>query len=141
MADILLQMISSESSLVQSVAEVVQSISGLQFKSVPTYANAGRSLRDPIPAVIIAHLQEPADAQRIASLIQETTTLAKRVVTLVIVDGNQPEQTLAMLRHGVAECLERPLNLRRLAYLLDVHTLRLRHGAGHAQPESRRAQH
>src|SRR5262249_40683376 len=42
-------------------------------------------------------------------------------------EGSNPEQALALTRLGVAECLCRPLDLNRLAYLIDSLTIRARY--------------
>ena len=48
------------------------------------------------------------------------------VVTLVIAEEYNAEQAFSLLRAGAADYLDRPLNLRRLAYLMDVLTIRAR---------------
>ena len=136
MADVLVQMVSSEPTLIRSVAEVAHSIGGLQLRTVSTYADARLALRGCGPAVMILHLVNQADAERIVGLTQEMVALRKSIATVVIAEGHQPEQTLTILRQAVADCLERPLNLRRLTYLLDVLTLRLRYRSGPAQLDS-----
>jgi DNA-binding NtrC family response regulator len=47
--------------------------------------------------------------------------------TLVISDDYRPEQKARLLKEGVADYLVRPINLRRLAYLIDVLTIEARH--------------
>src|SRR5262249_47179213 len=51
-----------------------------------------------------------------------------------ICDTYRAEQTLALLRQGAADCLARPLDLHRLAYLADTLTIRARYLARRAKP-------
>src|SRR5690348_4904860 len=56
------------------------------------------------------------------------------VAAIAICENANPEQILALSRLGVAECLCRPLDLGRLAYLIDSLTIEARYALRH-RPE------
>src|SRR5262249_30034781 len=55
---------------------------------------------------------------------------------VVICDDYRAEHTLALLRQGAVDCLARPLDLHRLAYMADMLTLRPRYLARKSAPAS-----
>ena len=66
-------------------------------------------------------------ATGVTRLLQAIAMTNPSVVTLVLSDRYHAEQALALLRLGVADYLARPLDLSRLAYLVDVLTLQARY--------------
>lgn len=59
--------------------------------------------------------------------IDEITEGASRIPVIVLCDHDDPEFRLELLRHGAIDCLPRPLDLSRLAFLIDMLTLRARY--------------
>jgi DNA-binding NtrC family response regulator len=120
--------------LSRSVEKAVGSVSHLRLATVPTLADALEALRQPDLALVLVHLAGAADAQRVAGLLREMAAARRPVPTLVIGEPYDAEQAFRLLRLGAADYLERPLDLRRLGYLLDVLTVRVRHAPRPAAP-------
>src|SRR5262245_5242103 len=127
-------LITRDSTLSRSVEEAVASVSHLGLRTVPTLADAFEALQQPDLALVLVHLASPGDADRVAGLLREMVAARRPVATLVIGEKYDAEQALRLLRLGVADYLDRPLDLRRLGYLLDVLTVRVRHAPRKAAP-------
>src|SRR5262245_25473316 len=123
-----------DSTLSRSVEKAVGSVSHLRFATVPTLADALEALRQPDLALLLVHLASPADADRVAGLLRAVAAARRPVATLALGEHYDAEQALRLLRLGVADYLDRPLDLRRLGYLLDVLTVRVRHAPRKAAP-------
>src|SRR5262249_49679741 len=67
-------------------------------------------------------------------LLHAVAAARRPVATLALGEHYDAEQALRLLRLGVADYLDRPLDLRRLGYLLDVLTVRVRHAPRPAAP-------
>src|SRR5262249_15619319 len=127
-------LVTRDAKLSRSVEEVAGSVSHLRLTTVPTFADAAGTLGQPELALVLAHLAEDGDADRVASLLRDMATTRRPVATLVLGERHDAEQALRLLRLGVADYLDRPLDLRRLGYLLDVLTVRVRYAPRPAAP-------
>src|SRR6516164_6756895 len=122
-------LICDDSPLIKSVQEVVRSIDKLRLRIV---AGTEELFSPPgqIPdAVILIHLARGSDGARAARLLRMLTSAQQSVPVIVLIDEHRPEQILELLRLGAADCLSRPLDLRRLSYLIDVLSVRARYTA------------
>src|SRR5215468_8991927 len=134
MHDSAVLLVTRDPNLARSVEEVAGSVSHLGLRTVPTLADAFEALQQPDLALVLVHLAGAADAERVAGLLREMVAARRPVATLALGEDYDAEQALRLLRLGVADYLERPLDLRRLAYLLDVLTVRVRHDPRPAAP-------
>src|SRR6266699_3131749 len=110
-------LVTRDPTLSHSVEDAVGSVRHLRLATVPTLADA----------LVLVHLAGTGDAERVAGLLREMAAARRPVATLVVGEKYDAEQALRLLRLGVADYLERPLDLRRLGYLLDVLSVRVRH--------------
>jgi DNA-binding NtrC family response regulator len=122
-------LITRDSSLSETFCKVVDAVKGCQLT---VFANLDESLPHidhPDSAVVVLHLAENAIAaeDELGRLLQQITARRLAVAVLVVLDAHRPDQILATLRMGVADCLVRPIDLRRAAFLIDSLTLRARH--------------
>lgn len=127
MADALVQLVTADPTLIRSAEEIVRALGNIQLLSEPTLETIAYRGRKTAAALIV-HLVQPADADRLILLMEQMAASRTSIATVAIADGHWPEQVLKLLRRGVVECFERPLNLGRFNYLLDVLTLRARCG-------------
>jgi DNA-binding NtrC family response regulator len=118
---------SSDPSLVSAVKEVVQTVGGVKVEVAPPEELSLRLGREPA-ALLMLHLAGPGDGTDAAKLMRQLQRLRIAVPVVVLSDGHDPEQELALLRLGAADFLTRPLNLGRLGYLVEKHTLTARLG-------------
>jgi DNA-binding NtrC family response regulator len=119
-------LVSRDASLQKSAEEAIGSIHGLRLQVVPTFDDALGLLRAPELTVLLAHLTAAGDSAKMADLLQNLALLKRSVATLAIAEHYDAEEALRVLRLGAADYLDRPLQLRRLTYLLDVLTVRAR---------------
>jgi two-component system, NtrC family, response regulator HydG len=122
---------SSDPALVSAVKEVIHSVGGLTLEMASREDLQSRLGQDPL-ALVLFHRTGSRDGADAAALIREMERFRIQVPILILSDTDDPEQELALLRLGAADFLTRPLNLGRLAYLVEKHTLKARLGR---QPE------
>ena len=127
-------LISADHTLVEGVTEVVEAIADLDLHVVSRTSDALARLRRGGTAMLLVHLPADADVTQVTPLLQFVATSGAATPTVVITDVYRADQTLALLRQGTADCLGRPLDLHRLAYLADTLTLRARYLARLAEP-------
>src|SRR6266487_3952329 len=100
-------------------------VTALLITSDSTLSNALQEVTD---SVSVLHLgRRKSDADEVARLLERGRIQRRKVAMIVISDQPNPELALALSSAGMAEFLERPLNLHRLSYLADVLTIRARH--------------
>jgi two-component system response regulator HydG len=117
---------SSDPSLAGAVKKIVQSVGNLTLEVAARQEELpDRLSREPV-TLLLLHLREPGDGADAADLMRELERLRIRLTVLVLSDFDDPEQELALLRLGAADFLTRPLNLGRLGYLVEKHTLQAR---------------
>jgi DNA-binding NtrC family response regulator len=116
-------------SLEQVLHETVRSVGNLQLVAVPGVDEAlDRLDREPADLVLF-HQAEGEDASEVVRLIRELSSGGRPLATLVLSDRHRAEEALALLRLGVVDYLSRPLDLNRIAYLINGLTLRARYAA------------
>jgi two-component system, NtrC family, response regulator HydG len=126
-------LVSSDPSLVTMVQGVVDSIRNLRLNVCDRLGDAA-GLRQEGVVVVVVHLPGDGDADPVGRLLRAVAASGKPLATLVISDTHRADHALALLRQGAADYLSRPLDLNRLAYLLDVLTVRARYAAAAAAP-------
>jgi DNA-binding NtrC family response regulator len=121
-------LVSQDSSLIEAAREVISSTRGFQLEVVADIETACTEIveHDRI-LVILVHLDEQMNVAELTRILQAVAQTGRPVVTIVIREHDNPEQALALVRLGVAECLSRPLDLGRLSYLIDSLTIEARY--------------
>jgi DNA-binding NtrC family response regulator len=76
---------------------------------------------------ILVHLDGETNVAVLTRILQAIAQSQRPVATIAICEDSNPEQALALGRLGVAECLCRPLDISRLAYLIDSLTIEARY--------------
>jgi len=115
--------------LVKAVAEVIQSIRGLQLTVVADIETACNEILEQAQVVVtLVHLDGKTNVSGLTRVLQLHVPDRRPMVTIVISDQAHPEQALILSRLGVAECMSRPLDLGRLSYLVDWLTIEARYG-------------
>ena len=127
-------LLTGDLALVKVVEGVIQSIPTLGRKTAGPAAPAGPRLGRPDVALVLVHLPAGGDVAEAARLLKAVAAARRPVAAVVLSDRYQAEQALALMRAGAADCLERPLDLARLAYLADVLTVRQRYAAPRQEP-------
>jgi two-component system response regulator HydG len=111
---------------------MVSQIDQLDLKVVPDANSALANVQDESVALVIFHFVDSADYRGVDGVLGEITR-----PTLVISDDFRPAEAVQLLKRGIADYMTRPLDLRRLAFLLDALTISARHGTSkHANPSS-----
>jgi DNA-binding NtrC family response regulator len=127
MTDSTMVLISTHSDLSQTVADLVADIPGLSLQIVSTTDQALLFVQREEAALVVVHSARAGDGEDALSFIQHVAAAQRSIATLVIGEQYQAQQALALLRAGAADYLARPLDLGRLAYLIEMLTLRARH--------------
>jgi two-component system response regulator HydG len=113
-------LISTDSTLVASVGEAVESINGLDLKVVDDVDRAGLMIGSGKILVVVYHLNEDRSVTGVTRLLQTIALERPGVSMLVVSETHRPTQALALLRLGVADCLPRPLDLNHFTCLVEL---------------------
>ena len=122
-------LVCSDPPLVEIVRGTIETTTGFRLEVVADIDQACNSIIDHDQVLVaLIHLKKQIHVAGFTQLLQTIALTRPSVVTLAIAEEHHPEQMLALLRLGVRDCLSRPLDLGRLAYLVDLHTIEARHG-------------
>jgi two-component system response regulator HydG len=127
-------LIGTDPSLVEPIQGSLRSLDHLHLTIVAGLDEAHRRLQRDRVVLLLVHMTEKTPLDEVRGLLQTVTALKQSIAVLVLSDRYHADHALALLRHGAADYLSRPLDLRRLAYLADVLTVRSRYTAPGAQP-------
>lgn len=122
-------LISDDHRLANSIQKLLDPIAHLRLEIVPGYDSATGFLRRNEVVLILAHLSAKFEAENICNLVKTQAAVQQKTAIVVIGEPVFAEQGLSLLRHGIAEYLERPLNISRFSYLLETLTVRVRYEA------------
>jgi two-component system response regulator AtoC len=118
--------ISDDPTFIEPIGEIVQSVERLKMVVVPgvdgAYAYDGWEK----VALVLIHQRRRGSTGEISRLLQMISAAKRAIATLVIGDHYDSEQALTLLRLGVADYLNWPEDETRLAYLIEVLTIRSR---------------
>jgi hypothetical protein len=98
-----MMLISSDSSLVGSVGEVVRSIDGFVLEVFEDVDQVCLQVGREDVVIVLFHLDERSSVASVTRLLQTISIEKPSVITLVISDEHRSEQGLALLRLGVAD--------------------------------------
>jgi DNA-binding NtrC family response regulator len=119
-------LISNDSELAAAVESAAASVRGCVVRWVAGLDELGSRLLDESVCLAIVHVGVNGERAALDDAIREACLPQPRVATLVIRDVYDGEHELWCHRVGVRECLTRPLDLGRLAYVIDALTIRAR---------------
>src|SRR3954453_7513985 len=106
--------------------EIIRRVAGLRLMVVSgadeVLARAGRGA----VGLVLIHQGEAEDATEATRIIRGLIAGGRTTPALVISETHRAKEALGLLRLGAADYLSRPLDLNRLAYLVDMLTLRAR---------------
>jgi DNA-binding NtrC family response regulator len=119
-------LVSIDRVLATAVETAIGSILRCQARWIADLGDLDASLRDDSVCLAIVHVRAGADHGPLDASLQRLCALKPRVATLIVRDVFDGEHDVRCLRMGVRECLTRPLDLRRLTYLIDSLTMRSR---------------
>jgi DNA-binding NtrC family response regulator len=128
-------LITSAPSLVASVQDVLPTIADLRLRVQENFEEAAAQLELGGVSLVLAHLPGGEELDGVRRLLQAVTCCKMPVPVLVIADRYHAGQALTLLRRGVVDYLSQPLDLSRLAYLVDMLTVRARYESRPAQAE------
>jgi DNA-binding NtrC family response regulator len=113
-------MVGGDPALQRIVHEVVAPNPVRRLENVESLSGAVvRASRGDV-ALVLVHLADRKDAAQVARLLKGGGPHGRGLPTVVISDLPDVELTLKLLKMGVTECLKRPLDLRRLSFLVDT---------------------
>jgi two-component system response regulator HydG len=121
-------LISPDSSLSSMVEGLVSRIPSLKFERAADQDVASGPIDGRRYGLVLYHLDQHSHVAGLTRLIATLVATGRTIPVLVLSDEYHAEQALTLLRLGVADYLGRPLDLGRLAYLMDILTLEARYG-------------
>jgi DNA-binding NtrC family response regulator len=116
---------STDTALAKMVRVAVSNTSACRFDRVSDKTAANQRLYAGGVELVLLHLADSTQEPNVVRLLREASALG--VPAVLIVDQHDPALLIRLLRHGAADCLERPLNISRLELLIDILTMRSRH--------------
>src|SRR5688572_5490432 len=109
-----------------SVADALRGVPRVRFETATSPAGARLLLGSPDLALMLVHVRRAEDVPAAEALVKASNALVRPVKTVILGEPGQTQAGLTLLRAGAVDYLERPLDLRRLALLADVLTIRPR---------------
>jgi DNA-binding NtrC family response regulator len=134
MAGSTMMLVSSDNALIASVRGAVSTLKDMTLEVVSGFDEACSRVERPGVVLVLAHLSHDCSVAKVTRLLGTLGATLQQTPTLVLSDEYYAEQALAMLRLGAADYLSRPLDLVRLAYVVDVLTMGSRHGGTRPAP-------
>lgn len=124
-AEILL--ISSDVELCEAVRHCLKQISGLHLRVADTTADVLKSEWPPA-SLIVQHVTAPEHIEFCKELCSRSRESGDLLPVISIFDEHVHDATSAfeLMQAGIVDCLQRPVDLRRLAFLIDSLTIRTR---------------
>src|SRR5262245_5722531 len=121
-------LVSQDPSLANAAHGVISSTRGFELQVVTEVeTGCNEILGHDRVLVALVHLDGKTNVAGLMRILQAVAQSRRPVATIVISDHANPEQALALTRLGVAQFLSRPLDLGRLAYLIDILTIEARY--------------
>ena len=120
-------LVTRDRSLVESVSQVIDSVEHSRLIVAEEVEDALAQLDREHISLVLFHLPNGDDETGRQFLSKSQTGPRTPPSFIAICDDYRPDQILGLFRLGAQDCLSRPLDLRRLAYLVDSLTLRARY--------------
>src|SRR5579884_1514540 len=119
-----LLLISHDHNLVRTIRSICGSIPQLKLKTCGEPELARPHLRRGGVALILIHLVKGQTDESITTLLHTLKTKLCNCAVVVLANDRDEARTNSLLRAGVADCLDVPLDINRLTQLVDSLTLR-----------------
>ena len=120
-------LLSNAPSLRESVRAVISTIDSCDLEIASDITASLQLIQRNRIAVAVIHIpQGESGLEPIAKVLWEAALLNSSLPIVVVSDDYKPEEGLTLLRLGVADYMTRPLDLQRLALMVDELTLRAR---------------
>ena len=129
-----MMLVSADNALITLVRGAVGTFKDMRLEVVSEFDEACSRVERPGVVLVLAHLSHDCGIAKLTRLLGTLGATVQKTPTVVLSDEYYAEQALAMLRLGAAEYLSRPLDLVRLAYLVDVLTMATRRGGTQPAP-------
>lgn len=121
-----LLMVCSERLVIEAIQKISNSIEKINVEVMPGIEEVCLRLGRFDIGLVVIHIRQRHDVAEVAHLLQTISAKKQTIATLVLGDDNQAENGLALLRLGAADYLSWPNDLGRLAYLIEMLTVRAR---------------
>jgi DNA-binding NtrC family response regulator len=131
-------LVTQDQPLIDTVQVAMKEFGELRLETAPGVEVAVSRLSDPSMVLLLLHLPSGADSASLAEAVRAGVASGRPVATVILSDRHRAEDSVRFLRLGAADCLDRPLDVNRLVYLIDVLTVRARYAVAQArqkQPE------
>jgi DNA-binding NtrC family response regulator len=119
-------LLSSDPALIESCRQLIESIPNLRPVVLSPYGNVDIYLDGEELGLILFHVMDRRDADEAGRLLRKIASSRRGVAVIVLGDRHDPRQALSLLRQGAVDFLRRPIDLGRLAYLIEGLTVRAR---------------
>jgi DNA-binding NtrC family response regulator len=126
-------LITADPSLVEMVHGVTEPL-GLGLRTVAAIDEACSWLQQHEVALLLPHLTRERGPGEVVRLLKTVAASRQPVAVVVISDRSQRAHAPGLLRRGTADYLDRPLDVERLAWLIDKLTARVRYEASRVRP-------
>jgi DNA-binding NtrC family response regulator len=127
-----LLMVCSEKTVIGAIQKINNGIGKLQCQVTPSVDEACLRLQRPGIGLVLVHLSPGRDVAQVTHLLRTFSGQQQTVATLVL--GDDANAGGQLLRLGAADFLNWPDDLARLAYLVEMLTVRARFEAPDFQP-------
>jgi two-component system response regulator HydG len=124
---IIILLVTKDKSIIAVAQDVVRHRTSLRLVVVDGVTEALDWVTETKIGLVLFHRCEVGPDDEAARLIEGIESRRRGVPTLVLSDRHSPEEALKLLRLGAIDYLSRPLDLKRLNYLIEVRTLRARY--------------
>lgn len=118
---------SQDATLIEVTQKVVSSVRGCRLSVLQGFDQCLAEIEDLNSALLLIHLDDLSQLERVAAITRHNAVVRRSVAVIVIAETHDGETAAALLRQGVADVLSRPLDLRRLNFLIDSLSLRARY--------------
>ncbi len=126
MPSVTILLASDDETLLQSVGSALTTVRDCRLSAVSSAGDPLEFARSSETRLLIYHATSGDSESRVHAALNQIAEEKWLLPVLVISDNESPGQALRALRAGAVDWLSRPLDLRRLAFLINTLTLRSR---------------
>jgi len=121
-------MISQDTGFIRAVKGVARAIKDLRLEILERMAQAQSLLTQESVVLVLLHITEDSSEEQVSEFIGAASRANPSCVTLVFSNIYRNQQAITVLRAGATDYFGLPQDLAKLAYLLEVLTVRAREG-------------
>lgn len=133
-------LVSADELLQETVASTVRGLPDCSL-NITVHQKTGDWLTSQPVDLVLYHLPTLDQERALASAFRAVAESGRPIAILTICDEFDAGQALRLFQLGATDCLSRPLDLRRLAVLIDILTMRARFAAALNPPRPKTAVH